>query len=289
MLHAYELIHDADFIALLFLAGLVFYIGAAASDRYPRIWNIGAWLGATTLLMYVGTAVAHEGYEPLESVAAYILRGGLAAAIVTGCTRSVGSFCAWTWHILAPIPRYFHEQNTATRRRREAEARRQQEALEARWKEEQLQRERAESDRRAAEYRKLREEQQRRDAIEGRRRTQARADCLLCYSQHMNEIADRFSRSNVNSFIRKFMSDNQPADEVEKRGQQLQRIIKEHANAANPPRKSNSLEELANWYAKEQSQIQSLPIEDEVRDLHTVQLNIRYAELTQNLLEKIEP
>lgn len=103
MQHTYELIRDADFIALFFLACLVFSIGIAFSDRHPRIWHAAAWLGAITLLGYVARAITLEGYDPLDSVAAYILRGVLAGAFVVGCTRSIGAFRASTWHIIAPI------------------------------------------------------------------------------------------------------------------------------------------------------------------------------------------
>jgi hypothetical protein len=286
---SYHLIRDADFVSFAFTAGLIFYIGIRASARHPTIEKIAKWVSALTFLTYVATAISVDGYEPLEWIASYIFRGGFLAGLVLGTFCFVGSFAARTWQFIAPFPHYFIERKAVQRRQIEWEARRQREAIEQQRKDEQLRRDHEEASRRTAEYQKMREEAARREAIEERRRIQARADCELCYSQHLNEVEYRLPKSIVKSFLRKYMSHDQPADEVEARGKQLQQIIQEHAHAANPPKKSNSMQELADWYLQEQSQIQSLPIEDEVRDFHLVQLNIRYSELTQAMLEKIEP
>ena len=105
----------------------------------------------------------------------------------------------------------------------------------------------------------------------------------------MNEIEYRFPKSTCNAFLREYMSDDQPAEEVEKRGKQLQQIIEHHALAANPPKTLTTMEDVSRWYVEETGQIEQLPVDEELREFHRVQLNMRYAELTQSLLETMHP
>lgn len=289
MERAYQLVRDADFIALFFLACLVFCIGIAFSDRHPRIWNAAAWFGAIALLAYVATAIVLEGYEPLESVAAYVLRGGLAAAIVIGCSRSIGAFCAWTWHIIAPIPSYFAARNAAARRRAEAERRRQEEGEERRRRDEQFHRDRERANRLAEQQQKVKTEMACRQATEQERRMEARSGCELCYAMYLNEVADRFPKSVFDAFMEKYMNDVQPAEAVERRSKELRGIIQQHRDAAKPPKKFHSIQELTAWFLNEKTHVESLPIDSDVRDGHLANLNIRYAELTQHMLETMEP
>jgi hypothetical protein len=121
------------------------------------------------------------------------------------------------------------------------------------------------------------------------RRIEARAQCELLYNQHFAEIKKRFSKKALDEFMQEYMADSQPAEIVERRSRELQRIIEEHRVAVKPIRKFHTIQELAEWFVKEQKRIQTLPIDDELREEHLVQLNMRYAELTQDMLQKMEP
>jgi hypothetical protein len=285
----YHVVRDADFICLAFTAGLVFYIGIRASASHPTVEKLAAWVSGLIFLTYIATAISVDGYEPLEWIASYVFRGGFVAAIVLGTLCFVGSFAARTWQIIAPIPRRLRDRRAAARRRAEAEARPLEDAEEHLRREQQFIRDREEAKRLAEEEQKLRNETACRQAAEQQRRMDARAECELCYSKHLNELANRFPKPVFNAFMQTYMNDHQPAEAVERRGKELQRIVQEHAAEVKPAKKSNSMHELAGWFLQEKERIESLPIDTEIRDCHLVQLNIRYAELTQNMLEKVQP
>jgi hypothetical protein len=82
MNNAYQLIRDANFICFAFTAWLVFFIGIRASAALHKVERLALWCAAGTLLAYVAAAIAIDGYDPLESIGGYVLRGGLAAVMM---------------------------------------------------------------------------------------------------------------------------------------------------------------------------------------------------------------
>jgi hypothetical protein len=49
------------------------------------------------------------------------------------------------------------------------------------------------------------------------------------------------------------------------------------------------LAELANWFVAERDRIAAMTIDDELKEEHLVYLNVRYSELSNQLLQKLEP
>jgi hypothetical protein len=138
-----------------------------------------------------------------------------------------------------------------------------------------------------------RREEQRRaaaaQAADQRRRIEARASCELAYSLHASEIGKRFPKSMFDSFIQTYMSDADHPDDVERRGKELQRIIDQHRQRVKPEKQPRTIQELAEWYLREKGRIDALPLDRELKQEHAAALDMRYAELTQELLQRIEP
>ena len=130
---------------------------------------------------------------------------------------------------------------------------------------------------------------QRRAADEGRRRVEARAACELAYSLHGSEIGKHFPKSMFDAFLQTYMSDADRADDVERRGKELQRIIDQHRQKVKPEKRPRTIQELAEWYVREKSRIDALPLDEELKQEHAAALDMRYAELTQDLLQRLEP
>ena len=128
-----------------------------------------------------------------------------------------------------------------------------------------------------------------RQAVDQQRRVEARAQCELLFGRHVHEIESRFPKEMLDSFMLTYMNDNQPVEAVERRGKELQRSILLHLEEERPVRKYLTIDELADWFVKEKQRIESLPIEEELREEHLVQLNMRYAELTQDMLQRMTP
>jgi hypothetical protein len=144
-------------------------------------------------------------------------------------------------------------------------------------------------DQRSAKEDEARLRQQRRAAEDGRRRVEARARSELLYNRHAPEIARRFPRKNMERFMQTYMSDADPAESVEQRGKELQNIIEQHRNCVKPDKPPQTIQDLAEWYLREKSQIDALPLDEELKQEHAAALDMRYAELTQELLQRIEP
>lgn len=140
-----------------------------------------------------------------------------------------------------------------------------------------------------AERQRQQQEATRRQQTDQTRRTEARAQCELLYTLHAPEIADRFPKSMLDAFMHAYMSDAHAPEDVERRGKELQRIIEQHRQTSKPEKKPRTIQELAEWYLAEKARIEALPLDEEIKEDHRVQLDIRYSELTQSLLQKIEP
>lgn len=122
-----------------------------------------------------------------------------------------------------------------------------------------------------------------------RRRSDARANCELLYGVHAPEIGSRFSRQDLDTWIKKHMADDQDPIVVERRGDQLRRLIEHHREQVKPTPRFATIEELARWFQEQKQRVESLPIEEKTKRMHLVELNQRYAELTGELLQKMKP
>lgn len=126
-------------------------------------------------------------------------------------------------------------------------------------------------------------------ATEQKRRNDARAACELLYHKHAHVLANRFPREALDGFMNKFMTDSQSPDEVEERGRQLQELILQHVQDIEPPQKPYTIESLAEWYRRTKELIEKLPLDSRYRQAQMAQLNARYAELMQDLMEALRP
>jgi hypothetical protein len=286
---AYELLRDADFLPLLLGAGIVFYAGFLAAARYPKVYHMGKWLGGLGFLAYVAAGVSFDGYDPLDCLFAYAVKGGVFATLTIGASRLIATIAIWTWDILMFVPGRLANHRANARRRAEAEARRLEEERERQRREEHERVASEERRRLAIEYEKRQQDAARRSAGEEQRRMDARAECELCYSQHVKEIARRFPKSMFDAFLRTYMSPNQTVESVERRAKELQRIIQCHRDAAKPPKKIHTMQDLATWFLQEKEHIESLAVDEELRQEQMVALNVRYSDLAQTILEKMEP
>lgn len=122
-----------------------------------------------------------------------------------------------------------------------------------------------------------------------RRRSEARANCELAYSLHASEIAKQFPKTMFDAFLQTYMSDADHPDDVERRGKELQRIIDQHRQKVQPEKHPRTIQQLAEWYLREKGRIEALPLDEELKLEHAAALDMRYAELTQELLQGLEP
>jgi len=129
--------------------------------------------------------------------------------------------------------------------------------------------------------------QKRQAAGEQRRRNDARAQCETYFSIFEPELRQRYARSHFELYVRTYMSDALPADEVEARAVQLLEILEQHRAVNQAAEPFDSLEDLAAWYVEQKEKILKLPVEFEYRAEHLARLNSVYAELSERVLEQM--
>ena len=122
-----------------------------------------------------------------------------------------------------------------------------------------------------------------------KRRADARIACELFFSLYAHDIGDRFPKQSFDDFVRRYLGDEQPPELVEERAAQLRESIQRHYEQVNPPEKITDLGQLARWYEKHKRKIERLSVGDSYKQDYLIQLNERYADLTQQLLENLEP
>jgi hypothetical protein len=282
---ALNLINSNDVVALIGLVIVVCWIGGRMIQREPQLNQWGWRLAAGAFIGYcflMGSEL--EDQTPGEWLG-IVCRGILAAGLTLGVS----------WIALAV---YGFMKSASDRAAREAASR----ADDRRCAKEQKRREREEQKRRAewerdapererqrqiAEERRLQQEAVSREARQTREDT--RYACELFYNLHAPKIADRFSKQDLHDFLDRYMGDTQPLDVLRRRSNQLTETIRQHVEAVDPPEAIGSLEDLAVWYAKQKGQVESLEVEAIFKHEFCLQLKERYTELTQRLLEEVNP
>lgn len=134
-------------------------------------------------------------------------------------------------------------------------------------------------------------EERRRELAAGdaKRCKDARAACELAYSRCAVEIGNRFSRQELERFMATYMGEDHSPEDVERRGEELRKMMEDYRAPAKPQKRVRTIQDLAEWYLREKQSIQSLPLDEDVRQEHLAALDMRYAELTQEVLQSMEP
>jgi len=132
-------------------------------------------------------------------------------------------------------------------------------------------------------------EQARKAAEEQKRRgAEAVTGCQLLYSLHAPEIGVRFPKQAFDEWIKR-MSDDQDPILVERKAEQLRRIIEHHCEQVKPTPKFSNIQELAHWFQEQKADIETLPLDERTKRAHLANLTEKYAELTTKLLENLHP
>jgi hypothetical protein len=121
------------------------------------------------------------------------------------------------------------------------------------------------------------------------RRKEALSRCELHFHLYQADIATRFTRAMFDDYMRKFMTDSDDIDTVERRGRELQAIIEKHYEQAGGTVKPRTFEELSVWFSDQKRRIENAPMAEEQQQMLIAMLEIRYADLSQQILEHMQP
>jgi hypothetical protein len=122
------------------------------------------------------------------------------------------------------------------------------------------------------------------------RRNEVKFQCLRFYKLHYPEVSSRFPQSAYDSFVSAYMADSEDPDTVERRGRELRELIESHRARLEPePEKPKTIADLSEWYLNEEGRIKELPLDDKTKKMQLANLRARYAELSQLILEEMQP
>lgn len=266
MQYILDLIETGDVCALVFLAAIFIYIGQWMASSSPTLQLWGWRVATASFLGYLIYGFAMFATPAADELVTITLRALLAGALALGPAWIVLSVLSFTLHRLSTLqsaaarlrshrPPVFTQPEPPIHPIQNTETPEQQAA-------------------------RLKVQQRRQDA---------RFASESLYSLYAIDIAERFSKSEFDSFLKKYMGDDQSPETVEQRAGRLQQMIQQHYEKVNPPEDFPDLEALTNWYEAQKMRIETLPIQDSYKQDYLVQLNTRYADLTQQIMERLKP
>ncbi|CAK9076189.1 TraG-D_C domain-containing protein (Fragment) [Durusdinium trenchii] len=278
-----ELIERGDACSLIGIVFVLIYIGnlVVARDAWANVW--GQRLAVLAFIGFCAYGVVTVGRPDAAELFVFVLRGVLAAGLVLGIS----------WNLLGAVS-FLRDRAREASDRAEIRAAQRRSRKREKQEEKRRRREQAEWERTAPERRRRQEledarwqEEQKQQKLAAQRRKDVLFACESFFLLYAPEIQDRFTRQQFDDFASKYMGSSETPETIESRGKQLQQLIRDHHERVNPPEKFHGLEELATWYAKQKQEVQALPIDDSFKADYLVQLNERYADLTQKVMENL--
>lgn len=289
MEQVWQLLISGNVFLLAIVAWVFHQLGNAASQNSPasRVW--GKRIGFGVFIAFFGVVLANVTVPNATSLVVVTIRG-LIIAWFAG-TVALVTLPLVFWFDSQIRAQRMSLQAAATARREKIEAQRKARESEARRKIEQEEWERNAPEREQAERvaaaRQEVERKQRQSAQ--KRREDVRSQLELVYTLYAPKIRKRFSQEMFDNFEAKYMGDDRAPEEVEERGRQLLGILEQHHNAVVQPQKYSSLEELANWFVAEQRRLDSVELDEFLKDEFRTLLHDRYSELSQKFLQTMQP
>ncbi len=280
-----DLINDGDWLSILFVAGVLGWVGQEMIESYVKL---KVWGLRVALLMFVAFSLKHafECWQPSAyDLVIAVLEGLVVGSLVLGpawiILAGVG-FSQERWNSAAS---YLKDRRDDSRRK--SEARNRQREMERRQREQPPPT--PEQDRAAQEAFARQQATKQQHKHELQRREDARVACELLYTLHEPVIKKRYPRKTFQAFVNGYLGDDKPVAVVERRASELQSLIQQHYEAVNPPERFRDLADLTAWYEKQLQLIEGLGVAEVYKRDFAVQLNERYCELTAKVMESLEP
>lgn len=276
-----DLVYAGDRLALLFLIGLLCFIGNKMVHSQPTMETCGSRIAIGVFLLSAVLLTLEA-----EPVGAMEL-----ACVVLASLAAAGLILGPAWMALAVLGRmYGFYRRAADAARRAADQRRNNRQEKQREKRRHLEQAQWEHQAPHREREANQAERQRlldatKKAEEDQRREDARVACELLYDLREPDIGSRFAREKLDQFLGKYMDDGKPVEVVERWASELQLLIHQHYEVIKPSVKFSNLAQLTAWYEQQKSQVHDLTINELYKPDLLVRLNERYSELMERVLD----
>jgi len=275
-------LEDPDPCHLVFLAMLLAAIGGSMVNRSQALCRAGLRIGAGVLVMYVARGLVTSWPPNAADLIPVVLRALVVAALAVGASwialaTSAAILAGLGYLKRASTVRFSQLQQGQYSRERDEEERLRRETME---------RTRGEEERRKY----LRAQQEARLRAEAREhRADARALVARVYAKYRHAVEKRLPSDVLADYVAKHLAEDHDPEKVDARARDLVATIESLALEAEPPKKRSTPADLAAWYQAERAQIEALDAADPMRNIQLVELNMRYAELTQQRMEDYRP
>ncbi len=101
----------------------------------------------------------------------------------------------------------------------------------------------------------------------------ARYQCQLLYDMHEYQIREKFPQEKLDRYFDEYMKDEFPAETIERRGQDLQTMIKSFVDGDQPKQKSP--EAITQYFEQQRTHLQSMNLAPDVLEAQILELNYR--------------
>lgn len=121
-----------------------------------------------------------------------------------------------------------------------------------------------------------------RDREAQRRREKARLQLELIYMQAMPLIKEWLPREMYDDFVQRHLSDQIPPSDVEENARQLQTVLQQYVEQVQQ-QEFSSIEDLTRWLLAEQQRIQSMGLDQPLKQSQILDLHQRYLAIATRL------
>jgi len=276
------LLQTDDVCSLFFLAAILGFVGGLMVQRSPTLHRLGHCIGAGVFVLSLGSRIAANRYSLADDLVCHGLSSVAAAAVSVGAAWILLATLyaiarAIRWILSLVFWPFFKCRDAITHRYRNARDRHRQYAIQRDRREEQRRKEF--SDQQAA----------RLSNSDRERIADARASVYLAYAKHRSAVQARLPKDALDEYVQGHLADTHAPEKVEARARSFVETI-ENLAAEEAPRVTNTSPlALAQWYESHRAQIEALQIADRLKKTQLTELAARYAELTQQMMEDLQP
>jgi len=286
-----SLVEDGDVCALVISIAVLFVICRFFVAYDPRLENLGIKVASAVGVIYALASVSSQGINTAADLARIAMRSLAAGALVLGpawVVLSVGAFIYRHYQRMASAveSRLAARKRVSERRRQDAEEQERQRQRDLEWEctrpeREQAAREAAEIARIAAEQQRQqaqiaaeqRQQEAQRQADEQRQRENVRYQCRLLYDRYAKELKTSMSQKRFDEYFVTYLPDRYSAEEVERRGAELQAMLRDTVKPEPPSRPRRGLHEIQEEFTRRRSEVTASSLDEDTKAALVVDLN----------------
>ena len=265
-----ELIEQGDFLTLLFMAAVLYYVGQMAVANDPQSKRRGQGIFLVSFVAYGLLEISRYGIQDAEGLLSIIFRGLIAAGMLLGISWILLSTSAFLFSPTEQAKRSLQESRRKSQQKKERIKQEQEE-------EQRKQRDQKEWERKAPERERQQTERQQaeqKQKVDQHQREEIRLSCQLLYDQHATELQDRFPRERFKDYFAQYLPDEFPLETVQQRGKLLKEMIDSSLEKVEGNKqKYSSLNEIAAYFQEQKKEIESLDYDESSRQSFLSSLN----------------